>query len=171
MGSRDGYKNFKLLVEAVSLSINLNKIKIICFGGGKFSKAEISKYNLDDNFINLQGDDNLLAYLYTKALALVNTSKYEGFGITNIEAMNLGCPVVSSNFETLREIGNKSCLFFKNNNKLDLVKKMELIFLKKDFREKLKKRGLKRSKKFTWIKCALDTKKLYEKLLQTNKVH
>ena len=55
----------------------------------KFSQAEINKYNLDDNFINLQGDDNLLAYLYTKALALVNTSKYEGFGITNVEAMNL----------------------------------------------------------------------------------
>lgn len=166
VGSREGYKNFKLLVKAVSLSNNLNKIKIVCFGGGKFSQAEINKYNLDDNFINLQGDDNLLAYLYTKALALVNTSKYEGFGITNVEAMNLGCPVVSSNFETLREIGDDSCLFFKNDNWLDLAKKMELIFLKKNFREKLKKRGLKRSKTFTWTKCAIDTKKLYSRLLQ-----
>ena len=49
---------------------------------------------------------------------------------------------------------------------LDLAKKMELIFLKKNFREKLKKRGLKRSKTFTWTKCAIDTKKLYSRLLQ-----
>ena len=168
VGSREGYKNFKLLVEAVNLSNDLGKIKIVCFGGGKFSQEEIKKYNLDDNFINLQGDDNLLAYLYTKALALINTSKYEGFGITNVEAMNLGCPVISSNFVTLREIGNNSCLFFKNNNKLDLAKKMELISLKRNFREEFKRRGLKRSKIFTWIKCARDTKKLYQRLLKKN---
>ena len=112
VGSREGYKNFKLLVKAVSLSNNLNKIKIVCFGGGKFSQAEINKYNLNNNFINLQGDDNLLAYLYTKALALVNTSKYEGFGITNVEAMNLVAPVVSSNFETLLKLGRRFLFIF-----------------------------------------------------------
>ena len=42
-----------------------------------------------DNFINIQGDDELLSFLYSKAFALVNTSRYEGFGITNIEAITL----------------------------------------------------------------------------------
>ena len=70
MRSREGYKNFKLLVKAVGLLNNLNKIKIICFGGGKFSQAEINKYNLDDNYINLQGDDNLLTALVVCTLRL-----------------------------------------------------------------------------------------------------
>ena len=42
---------------------------------GKFSKSEIDKYNLQDNFINIQGDDELLSFLYSKAFALVNTSR------------------------------------------------------------------------------------------------
>ena len=55
--------------------------------------------------LNIQGDDELLSFLYSKAFALVNTSRYEGFGITNIEAMQLGCPVISSDFKALKEIG------------------------------------------------------------------
>ena len=166
VGERENYKNFKILAKAFNSSKKFQNVKIICFGGEKFSQDEIKRYNLDDNFINLQGDDSLLAHLYTKALALVNTSKYEGFGITNVEAMHLGCPVISSNFITLREIGNNSCLYFKSNNKNDLVKKMEFIFLNKNFRKILIKRGHKRSKIFTWYNCARNTKKLYYDLLK-----
>jgi len=168
VGSRDGYKNFRLLVDALNSSNYFKKIKVVCFGGGEFSPAETKKYNLDNNFINFQGDDNMLAYLYTKALALVNTSKYEGFGITNIEAMHLGCPVISSNFITMREVGNNSCLFFKNDNHHDLAKKLKFILLKKNLRKILIKRGHKRSKMFNWSSCARDTKNLYSYLLKKN---
>ena len=110
----------------------------------------------------------MLTYLYTKALALVNTSRYEGFGITNIEAMHLGCPVISSNFTTMQEVGNNSCLFFKNGNQNDLAKKIKFILLNKNFRKTLIKKGYKRSKMFTWSSCARDTKKLYSYLLKKN---
>ena len=168
VGSRDGYKNFSLLADALNSSNYFNKIKVVCFGGGKFSHKEIKKNKLNNNFINIQGDDNMLTYLYTKALALVNTSRYEGFGITNIEAMHLGCPVISSNFTTMQEVGNNSCLFFKNGNQNDLAKKIKFILLNKNFRKTLIKKGYKRSKMFTWASCARDTKKLYSSLLKRN---
>ncbi|MDC2970483.1 glycosyltransferase family 4 protein [Candidatus Pelagibacter sp.] len=164
VGSRDGYKNFELLVKAIKI-LNIDPmIKVVCFGGGKFSNLELDRYKLKDNFINIQGGDKLLSFLYSKAFALINTSKYEGFGITNIEAMQLGCPVISSDFRTLKEIGANSCLFFKNNNYVDLAKKLKIFIFKEKIRKKFIQKGYLRSKNFTWASCAKKTKKLYEDL-------
>ena len=165
VGSRDNYKNFKLLAEAVNSSKKFRNIKVICFGGGKFSQDEIKKYKLSDNFINYQGSDNLLTYLYIGAIAFINTSKYEGFGIPNIEAMHLGCPVISSDFEALREVGGNACLYFKNDNYLDLLKKINFFLLYKEARKIFIKKGHKRSKLFTWKNCAKQTKDLYKNLI------
>ena len=104
VGERENYKNFKILAKAFNSSKKFQNVKIICFGGKKFSQDEIKRYNLDDNFINLQGDDSLLAHLYTKALALVNTSKYEIWN-NKYGGNAFSCPVISSNFITLREMG------------------------------------------------------------------
>ena len=165
VGDRDGYKNFKILSQAINKSKKLKNIKVICFGGGKFSEDEIKKYNLRDNFINYEGDDHFLSNLYKNAIAFINTSKYEGFGITNIEAMYLGCPVISSNFTTFKEVSKDSCLYFKNNNYLDLSNKM-IYFLDKRKRNIYIKRGYKRSKLFTWANCAKQTKDLYKNLIK-----
>ena len=54
VSSRANYKNFGLLVKAIKILKNNPKINVVCFGGGKFSKSEIDKYNLQDNFINIQ---------------------------------------------------------------------------------------------------------------------
>ena len=146
-------------------SNKLKNIKVICFGGGEFSDYEIKKYKLRDNFINYQGDDYLLSNLYKGAIAFINTSKYEGFGITNVEAMSLGCPVISSNFATFREVNGNSCLYFKNNNYLYLINKM-IYFLEKKKRNIYINRGYKRSKMFTWAKCSKHTKYLYKNLIK-----
>ena len=164
VGSRESYKNFELLVKAMKILNKYHIINVVCFGGGEFSKLEIDKYKLKNNFVNIQGGDELLSFLYSKAFALINTSKYEGFGITNIEAMQLGCPVISSDFKTLKEIGASSCLFFKNNNHEDLAKKLKIFILKEKIRKKFIKKGHLRSKHFTWVSCAKKTKKLYENL-------
>lgn len=165
VGSREGYKNFKILAKAVNSEKKLENINIVCFGGGEFSQLEISKLRLSFNFIYFQGDDCLLSYLYSKALAFINTSKYEGFGIPNVEAMHLGCPVISSDFDSLKEIGGKACLYFKNNNYLDLARVMKKIHQKSKLREIFIKRGYQRSKLYTWVNCARQTSSLYKSLL------
>ena len=44
----------------------------------------------------ISGDDKNLNYLYMKAELYVCPSKYEGFGLTILEAMNMDCPIISS---------------------------------------------------------------------------
>ena len=54
-------------------------------------------------------DDNDLAFLYENALCLAFPSKTEGFGLPALEAMALGCPVISSDAASLPEVCGRGC--------------------------------------------------------------
>lgn len=166
VGPRDRYKDFKILVKSIKSSRKLKNYKIICFGGGRFTDKELYEYKLGKNFIYLEGDDLLLRNLYIFAEVFINTSSHEGFGITNLEAMSLGCPVITSDFEVFREVGGNSCLYFKKKNHLDLKKQIEKVLLNTSVRKKLILNGYERSKKFTWENCAKKTLKIYSSLLK-----
>jgi len=166
VGSRDRYKDFKILVKSINSSQKLKNYKIICFGGGKFTNKELYEYKIGENFIYLEGDDLMLRNLYIFAEVCINTSSHEGFGITNLEAMSLGCPVITSDFEVFREVGGKSCLYFKKKNHLDLKKQIEKVLFNTRVRKKLILNGYEKSKKFTWENCAKKTLKIYSSLLK-----
>jgi|SRR5664280_108202 len=55
--------------------------------------------------------DDDLAALYRGALCLVFPSKMEGFGIPPLEAMAMGCPVISSNAASLVEVGGDAVAY------------------------------------------------------------
>jgi len=52
-----------------------------------------------------------LPTLYAKAKLLCFPSLYEGFGLPVLEAFNVGCPVVTSENSSLKEIANKKNAF------------------------------------------------------------
>ena len=53
---------------------------------------------------------------YIKMKCLVYPSLYEGFGLPILEAMSLGCPVISSDGGSLKGVGGDSCLYFNASN-------------------------------------------------------
>jgi glycosyltransferase involved in cell wall biosynthesis len=55
--------------------------------------------------------DDDLAALYKGALCLAFPSKTEGFGITLLEEMARGCPVISSNAASLAEVGGDAVIY------------------------------------------------------------
>jgi glycosyltransferase involved in cell wall biosynthesis len=52
-----------------------------------------------------------LMYLLKGARALVFPSLYEGFGLPVLEAMQMGCPVITSNNSSLPEVGGDAALY------------------------------------------------------------
>lgn len=170
VGSRSKYKNFINLVKAYSVSNNLrNDFKIVCFGGGKFNKEEIDlfkKNNLDiNNLIQINGDDSQLLYLYKKASAFVFPSIIEGLGLPPLEAMSLSCPVISSNHPAILEAVGNAAETFDPLDIDDMVKKIENILYNKTNRNVLIKKGIERSKLFSWKRCANETLNVYKKNL------
>ena len=163
VGSRDKYKNFKLLNDSLNICNKFKDLKVVCFGGGNFSKDELNKLSV--NFINIQGGDGELKYLYENAFALVAPSLEEGFGITILEAMELGCPVLCSDIKVFREIAGLAPLYFSPYFEQDLIDKMEKIIFDNNKRDLMIKNGYEQCKYYSWKFCADETERVYKSLL------
>ena len=164
VGSRSTYKNFKLLISTLKKSNIISNYKIICFGGGKFSQTEKKEFkNL--NIQHIDGNDEILIDLYKNAKCLILPSEYEGFGIPMLEAMELGCPVLSSSTPALQETGGDAALYFDPYSETELFNKLNLLINDISLANNLIQKGFERSNKFSWEKCATETLKVYKSIL------
>ena len=74
---------------------------------------------------HIDGNDKDLQSELNKAYALIYPSKYEGFGLPILEAMSLGCPVISSN-TSISEVYGDAALNFDPNDVSELEKKFRI---------------------------------------------
>lgn len=169
VGSRKGYKNFELFIDAVSPLINEdNELNIVCAGGGDFNKVEIEKFislKIRDKLFYYSGNDSTLAYLYQKAVAFVFPSLYEGFGIPVLESFACGCPVICSKTSSLPEVAGDAAIYFDPTDKLSMLNSIQKVIYNNELKKQLIKKGIERVKEFSWDKTAKKTKKLYEDIL------
>ncbi len=171
VGGRKRYKNFFSVIEAFKKNKQIyNEYKIICVGGGKFLESE--KKKLIENDIDLRKiifldrtDDNNLFNLYKNATALIYPSFYEGFGMPIIEAMSIGCPVISSNTSSLTEVFGDAAISFSPSSIKELTNNLEKIAFDNDLKRKVIDLGYKQSKKFTWERCIDKTLTIYNKVI------
>ncbi len=108
-----------------------------------------------------------MAYLYSKARALVFPSLYEGFGIPLIEAMAVGCPIVCSNQTSLPEIARDSAIYFDPTSPENIAESILKIWNKKNLREKLVEIGKRRSLDFSAAKMAEIHKTVFEEAVRS----
>ena len=169
VGSRYGYKNFENFIKAYAISNDLrNNYRILFYGGEKPGKYEfeiIKKNKLNNEQILFYNDDHYdLAYIYSNVLALIYPSFYEGFGIPILEAMSLGCPVISSNGGALSEIGGTGVPYFDPNSIEEITSKIENILSSTNSLKNIREYGLKRSNEFSWKNCANQTFEGYNEI-------
>ena len=105
VGQRGGYKNFRLVLEAMAF---LPDLELRCVGGGMIHPHELKDVpNSVARRIKHLGfvSDEELNIIYNRAQCLVYPSSYEGFGIPVVEAMRSGCPVVCLECKAVLEVG------------------------------------------------------------------
>ena len=170
VGDRRGYKNFNNFIYAISLSSQLkNKIKVVCFGGGNFSKDEMVKFKdlgfKEKMILYYDGKNSELEKLYLNAALLVYPSKYEGFGLPILEAMSLGCPVACSNTSSLVEVGGNSVKYFDPENIENIKDSIEFVLLSESNQKKLIQKGIVQNMKFSWSLCSKETMLIYKNVV------
>jgi len=103
----------------------------------------------DAFFVGYINREQLYAY-YKQAVALVFPSFSEGFGMPIIEAMNLGTPVVTSNYSAMAEVGGDAALLVDPHDPADIAVAMEQLLVDDSVRTQCVERGLARAKLYSW---------------------
>lgn len=106
-----------------------------------------------------------LPLLYNAADVFVFPSLYEGFGLPPLEAMKCGTPVIVSNRSSLPEIVGPEGEMVEPNDDEELSQKILKLITNDGLRDEQVSYNLERAKKFTWMRCAKETKKAYDKIL------
>ena len=106
-----------------------------------------------------------LALLYRAAKCLVHPSYYEGFGLTCLEAMASGTPVIVSRAGSLPEVVGEAGRYIDPTSDESLEKALLELEEDKALRESLAQKGPARARNFTWTKAARETIQIYEELL------
>lgn len=155
------HKNVPFLIKAVNRFNEAHKhqitLAIVC--SRQVFKDAISP----SRYVKLLGyvPDNELSVLYSQALALVQPSLMEGFGLTGLEAMQLDLPVLSANASCLPEAYGNAALYFDPHKISDLIQKLDLIVTQPEVLQDLVKKGRQRRKFFSWYKTAKQTLAVY----------
>ncbi len=169
VGDRGKYKNFLMLLKAYSSWKRKRDFDLICVGGDSdWSKGEIeiiTHAGLDNSvklFVNVK--DKELSAFYSCAYAFVYSSLYEGFGLPPLEAMACGTPVIVSNTSSIPEVVGDAGLYFEPSSKEELLGSLGKITDDTMLRGKLIRKGLDRSKKFSWEETAAGIYKIYKEI-------
>ncbi len=179
VGSEHPRKNFKLVLESLPFVLrDFPTVKLLKIGGPGFKKGRkesmrlIKENNLEGKviFIEERVPDEELPYFYNLAEVFVFPSFFEGFGIPPLEAMASGCPVVSSNRTSLKEVVEDAVAVINPDRKEDMIDALLKIFKDAGFRQILRSRGLVQAKKFSWEKNAEATLKVYEEAISKSNI-
>ena len=109
--------------------------------------------------------DAEVAYCYAQADVFAYPSLYEGFGLPVLEAMTLGCPVVTSNTSSLPEVAGNAALLIDPTSIGDLAEALGQVIGDRTLRQSLIDRGYRQAAEFSWARTAQATLSAYRSLL------
>lgn len=121
-------------------------------------KALVDRSNAREH-IKILGRQNQesLNDLIAKAIALVHPSEYEGFGMTIVEAMSLGTPVIAVNTGSIPEVLGDAGIMVSPRDVNALKSAMQKLLDNEKLRQQIAKKGYEQAAKFNWKKTALLT--------------
>lgn len=117
-------------------------------------ELEKAGVNWDSEIVVRAGyiDDEDLPILYSNAEWFVYTSQYEGFGLPPLEAMQCGCPVITSNNSSLPEVVGDSALTIDWDSDEQHIEAYEKYYFDEELRKEYGRKGLARAEQFSWTR-------------------
>ena len=101
--------------------------------------------------------------LYNVATVLAHPAHYEGFGLTPLESMACGTPVVSSNAASLPEVVGEAALLVNPADVDGWTAALERVLHDPGVASDLRRKGVVRAAEFTWEKAGARTWRVLER--------
>lgn len=174
VGSAFPHKNLRRLIKAFAqLREKQPELKLVLAGKRELHSKKLERWAKKRNL--LEGviftgfvSEAELKWLYENASAYVFPSLSEGFGLPGLEAMQHGCPVVSSSATCLPEIYGEAAEYFDPGNIEEITKAIQKVITNDQLRKDLVKKGYKQANNYSWAKMAEETLATYNEILETN---
>ncbi len=154
IGTDEPRKNLSGLVQAWG-SLKLKSHSL--FAAGAEGKVFSKERGRETRPLQIYISDEELPTLYSGAAAVIVPSFYEGFGLTVLEAMACGAPVIASNIPAFRELFEGASLLVNPHEPEEIANAMQKIIEDKSLAMKLREKGLAHASKFSWAESARKT--------------
>ena len=126
------------------------------------ARAGLSKYVRWIGYVD-EADKPLL---YRGAEVFVFPSRREGFGLPPLEAMACGTPVVASNSGPLPEIIGPAGFAVDPDDVRGMAGAIIAIIMQAPLAADLRRQGPQQAAKFTWEQTAVETLKVYDRIMR-----
>jgi glycosyltransferase involved in cell wall biosynthesis len=171
VGTLEPGKRLELAIEALGrIKRGTGRTKTLSVVGAKGWKHTHLPALIDR--LDLRGQIEFLGYLseaelrqrYREAECLIFPSIYEGFGFPILEAQSQGCPVISADNSSLREVGGDGCHYFRTQDIEGLIGLLEMSQTDRQAFQSLRAAGYRNCLRFDWNKTAAATLDVYRQV-------
>ena len=107
--------------------------------------------------------DSELPALYSNAVACVYPTLYEGFGLPVLEAMQCGCPVITSTDPAVVEVAGGAAI---HSSPEELGRVMDELCTNPGAQQRLRERSRARAAEFSWASTARQTREVYAEAIR-----
>jgi glycosyltransferase involved in cell wall biosynthesis len=166
VGTIEPRKNLLLIAKALK---HINDIPLVVVGRPTKYLDEVKQYltanNLTDRVIFLHnvGFADLPA-IYQLASIFIYPSRYEGFGLPVLEALNSGVPIIAATGSCLEEAGGPHSLYVNPDDESTLAEKVNLILANDTLKQSMIAQGLQFAANFAEDKLSAQLIRLYKNL-------
>lgn len=169
VGSCDERKNITLLLHVLKiLAIDMKTNTYLVQVGGQFSEDQLALIRQLGVASRVRQRPRVsaeeLMYTYHVADVLLLPSTYEGFGLTALEAMASGTPVIASDIGALRELVGDAGRLIAPTDPAQVTKVVIEVLTDESLRDQLVETGRARAAAFSWAETARQTWAVYERV-------
>ncbi|MEM1281868.1 MAG: glycosyltransferase family 1 protein, partial [Cyanobacteria bacterium P01_H01_bin.152] len=169
VGSNNARKNISGILAAIAAA-KRQGIPVHFWKVGVDFTEEQTQFIQANNLANCvaylgKPDESALVELYNAADCLMAPSLYEGFGLTILEAMSCGTPVITATVSAMPEVAGDAAILVEPTNQLAITQAIHQLYTHPEQRQSLIQKGLERVQQFTWKNTAQAVANVYEQTL------
>ncbi|HXC51688.1 MAG TPA: glycosyltransferase family 1 protein [Candidatus Limnocylindrales bacterium] len=166
LGTIQPRKNLDALVDAFLEAAGNRDWKLVI--AGRLRPGEKPAFLERDARVVYVGalDDDEIAAFFGSIRCMVSPSAYEGFGLTFIEAMASGCPVVGLRNSSIPEVVGDAGILVDSADASELAPAIQRLMTDDRLAMDLSRRGREQAARFSWNETARRTMSAYRAALE-----